>query len=173
MIPDSYLQNPARVFHHVQAVLRGQPTQDPILGLVAGAMISDVKHGIGEWMQLLSELYPLLTKPMKETDLQSLFKTWYEYSGKGGRDQRERRHRPSYREEEARVRTTDSDRPTLIPSRGGYNFENATVPWDSYEWQIIVEQGDPLWLWNLAMTNRFFYNLVAARYRRTRGLLPK
>jgi hypothetical protein len=47
------------------------------------------------------------------------------------------------------------------------------VPWDSYEWQIIVEQGDPLWLWNLAMTNRFFCNLVAARYRRTRGLLPK
>lgn len=61
-VPKRYLKDPARFFRDLQAVLREQRTNDPALALVAGAMISDVKHGIREWVQLLSELYPMLVK---------------------------------------------------------------------------------------------------------------
>ncbi len=176
-VPKGHWKDPARFFRALQAVLSGRPPKDPVLALVVGAMICDVKHGITEWVQLLSELYPMLPKlePMPEpASIRELFTNWYEYSGRGGRDQRERAHRFSYRDEPRRVTTTEWTQPTLIPSRGSYHFPGATMPgfYKSHVWQIVLEAGDPAWFWEFALADKFLYNLLAERYRKSRGLEP-
>jgi len=172
-IPERYLKNPARFLHALQAVLRGQQTNDRVLALVAGAMICDAKHGVREWIQVLSELYPMLTELPSGTDLPTLFKKWYEYSGRGGRDLRGRERRPSYRDQPSRVKTPEWQLPTLIPSRGGYNFPDPGMPEFYHQnraLQIVLgEAGDPAMLWEFAMANKFLYNLLAARYRKWYG----
>lgn len=198
-VPERYLKDPARFFYDLQAVLRERQTSDPVLALVAGAMISDVKHGITEWIQLLSELYMMLPKDKSGTDLRVLFKKWYEYSGTGGRDQRRREHRPSYRKQSGRVPTLEWQQPTLIPSRGGFRFEGAGPVPELFHikdkdpasaifkvtdpdfapkilnknlWIEALKLGDPAFFWNLAMTNKFMYNFLADRWRTTRALMP-
>jgi ribosomal protein L18 len=176
-VPDEYWQDPARFFHLLQAALTGPPPSDPVLALVAGAMICDVKHGIGEWIQLLSELYPMLAK-VKGTNSQKLFMEWYEYAASGGRDLSGRKLRTSYRQEPGRVETIEWNEPTLIPRRGGFQFQGAvppgTHPFAWQIWDLVVKYGDdPAKLWALAMANRYFYNLVADWYRKTRQLEPK
>jgi hypothetical protein len=174
-VPDRYWKDPARFFHALQAVLREQQTSDPVLALVAGAMISDVKHGITEWIRLLGELYPMLTKVKPGTDFRELFKQWYEYSGRGGRNQRGRERRPSYRDQPGRVKTIEWDQPTIIPSRGGFRFADVGPAPEFLKtdgWRIALTEGDPAFFWKLAMTNRYMYNLLADRWQTTRALMP-
>ena len=66
-----------------------------------------------------------------------------------------------------------AQQPTLIPSRGGYNFSGETTKpkfLDIQVWEIVLAEGDPAWFWEFALANKYLYNLLAARYRRSRGL---
>ena len=40
-------------------------------------------------------------------------------------------------------------------------------------WIEALILGDPAFFWNLAMTNKYMYNLLAERWRTTRALMPK
>ena len=177
-VPDVYWQDPAKFFRALQAGLSGPPPKDPALALMAGAMICDVKHGIDQWIQLLSELYPMLTKLEEGGDVPKLFMRWYEYAAQGGRDLRGRRHRPSYRDQPGRVKTFEWDEPTLIPSLGGFQFPGAqpsgTHPLAGQIWELLVRYGeDPAKFFHFARTSKYVYNLVAHQYRQKRLLEPK
>ena len=173
-VPEKYWQDPARFLRVVQAGLRGQAPSEPEIALVCGAMICDVKHGITIWRQVLSELYPMLpsTAKVKPTAMQKLFLNWYEYSASGGRNLRGRKARPSYKEEPRRVKTKEWQMATLIPSLGGLSLPKGVAPRSpgSVVAHILVEAGDPEMLWRFALTNRHFYNLLAGRFRKSRGL---
>ncbi len=171
-VPQRLWNNPARFFHDLQKVLREKRTDDPVLALVAGAMISDVKHGIDEWIQVLSELYPMLRRFKSADDVRKLFKAWYVYTPRGGRDQRGRTHRSSYRDEPGRVKTKEWEYPTLIPSRGGFDFPGARAPFmpDVTFWEKVQEYLEPKDIWALAMASKFFYNLTAKGFRTSQGI---
>lgn len=190
-VPDKYWKNPRLLIHLVQAGLRGWAPAEPEIALVCGAMICDVKHGIGTWLRLLGELYPMLPGPsapkLKPAAMQKLFLEWYEYSASGGRNLSKRKTRRSYQEQSLRVKTTEWDKATIIPSRGGFDFPDAGgVPMfvtstgekvpefpDDRVLKAAMEYGDPADFWTLAMTNKYLYNYLARRYRRTRALMPK
>ncbi len=174
-VPRQHWEKPGTFLREVQAVIRGKQTNYRAVALVAGAMICDVKHGVGEWLQLLSELYPMLIKIEKGMPAQDLFMEWYSYADSGGRDQRGRKRRPSYTQEENRVETTEWAEPTLIPSIGGFLFPGVGPgPHKGTALELAVTSTrDPVDFWGLALTNKYFYNILARRFRESRGLVPK
>lgn len=175
-VPAKYWQQPASFLRVVQAGLRGRAPSDPEIALVCGAMICDVKHGITVWIQLLSELYPMLpptTEPdLTPGDVQKLFLTWYEYHEHGKRNLSRRKTRPSYRDETRRVKTKEWEMPTIIPSAGSLRIPEGEAPKDpvAISVQAMLNVADPEMLWRFALTNRHFYNYLAKKLRQSRAL---
>ena len=103
-IPKKYWNNPEAFFRSLQAVLRGEPTDDRALTLMAGAMICDVKYGINRWLELLGALQGELAHLEPGASIPKFFMNWYTYV--------KQRKPPGLKR---RVTVSRFDQPTFFP----------------------------------------------------------
>jgi hypothetical protein len=180
-LPSDYRKDPRRLLRDLQAVFRGQMTNNQALELMAGAMLCDVKYGIGTWIQVLSELYPMLTRPPSEYErdpsvFRNVFKNWYVYIE--ARDLRGREPRTSYRKEPGRVETGEWSMPTLIPRRGGFKLRESAPIYDNNVAALGIVLTEMLsamaplkpkdieTVWTFALMRREWYNRLADLLRK-------